>query len=103
MAGKVWLQKVCQKCGAGNEAKLTVDHIHQRSHGGSKKLKNLQLLCALCHRNKSKLFDIMANEKGRNLTEEESITLNLIFKKDEYCYAKVLGVKRAILYAEVEL
>ena len=42
---------MCVIC--GDDERLTVDHIHERQHGGGDQLDNLQTLCQNCHKAKS--------------------------------------------------
>jgi hypothetical protein len=51
--------KVCVIC--GSEMHLNVDHINYPKKIGGETLKDLQVLCWLCHRAKSKRFDLGAN------------------------------------------
>ena len=42
---------MCVIC--GDDQDLTVDHIHERQHGGGDQLDNLQTLCHRCHKAKT--------------------------------------------------
>lgn len=44
----------CKKCGCEEVEKLTLDHIIPIALGGSVRLKNLQLLCEDCHKEKDR-------------------------------------------------
>jgi len=44
--------RVCKKCGGADQ--LQVDHIVPLSFGGPNKMENLQVLCKVCHDQKTK-------------------------------------------------
>ena len=52
---------LCVLCGSANGAQ--VDHIKYEKVWGADTPLNLQVLCVMCHANKSKKFDLLASGK----------------------------------------
>lgn len=68
---------------------ITIDHIHEKSDGGTDKKENLQLLCRDCHAIKTKIFCLRRLELGIKLDEAYSHILNRFFLDGRFQFVKV--------------
>lgn len=77
--------------GAFDEAGYEIDHIEEFSKNGNDEMSNLQALCPMCHRVKTKRFN-QNNKKKRNPPKKYDIGIN-VFNQQDIIMTKSIKIK----------